>query len=55
MRRTDSGLEVGDFLIGHCIRFGDYRNKVDACVEAGHELNINGSKPSWAISMQEVN
>ena len=55
MRRTNSGLEVGDFLISHCIRFGDYRNKVDACVETRHELNINGSKPSRAISMQEIN
>lgn len=44
MRRTDSGLEVGNFLISHCISFGDYGNEVDACMETRHELNVNGSE-----------
>ena len=44
MRRTNSGLKVGNFLISHRVSFGDYGNEVDACVQTRHELNINGSE-----------
>jgi len=44
MRRTNSGLEVGNFLISHRVSLGDYGNEVDACVQTRHELNINGSE-----------
>lgn len=51
--QTNSGLEIGDFLIGHCIRLRDHGNEVDACVQARHELNINGAKASRKISAFE--
>ena len=54
-RQTNSGLEVGNFLIGHRIRFGDYGNEVDACVQARHELNINGPETWRKISTRGSN
>jgi hypothetical protein len=54
-RQTNSGLEVGNFLISHCIRFGDDGNEVDACVQTRHELYVNGSKTSRTISTNEMN
>ena len=56
MRRTNSGLEVGNFLIGHRISFGDHGNEVNACMQTGHELNINGSETyGRSVCMKVIN
>ena len=55
MRRTYSGLEIGNLLISHSIRFGDHRNEVNARVQTRHEFNINRSKASRAINTHASN